>query len=172
VKLLPNLLTAARLAMAPWVIWLIHEREYRAVLLWFVAAGITDALDGWLARRMSVTSRFGQILDPIADKVLLSGVFLALALRGDLPWWLAWMVFGRDALIVGFAAGAMAFTKTRRSFPPSIWGKLSTIVQMICAAGVVLDRAGLSLPVTALVWAAAATTAWSGIDYARRVLAA
>ena len=167
-KQLPNLLSAARLAIAPWVIYLILHDEYPAVLVWFFLAGGTDALDGWLARRLNAASALGQALDPIADKVLLSGVYVALALQSAIPAWLAWMVLGRDALILLFAAAVLAFTNTRLSFPPSIWGKLSTIAQMGFVVAVVIDRAGFGLPVSVLLWIPAALTVWSGIDYARR----
>lgn len=164
-KHLPNLLSAARLAMAPWVIVLILRGDSTTVLLWFAIAAVTDALDGFLARRMGVESAAGQILDPVADKVLLSGVFVALAVVAAIPWWLAWLVLGRDALILLFAAGTLLFTKVRRNFPPTIWGKLSTIGQMIFVLAVVMK---LAVIVTPLLWLTAFLTAWSALDYARR----
>jgi len=164
---LPSLLSAARLAMAPWVVVLILRGNNLAVLGWFFAAAITDALDGWLARRLHAESAFGQILDPVADKILLSAAYVALAMVAAIPWWLAGLVLGRDVLILLFAAGALIFTKTRRSFPPSVWGKLSTIAQMGFVVGVVLDLAGLALPVAFLGWVTAAVTVVSAVDYAR-----
>ena len=167
---LPNLLSAARLAIAPWVIILILRGQARPVLLWFAIAAITDALDGWLARRLEAESPFGQLLDPIADKVLLSGVFVALAVTAAIPWWLAWLVLGRDVLILLFAAGALLSSKTRSGFPPSIWGKLSTIVQMVFVVAVVIDQAGFGLPIAPLLWLTAALTAGSALHYARRAM--
>src|SRR5207249_4351789 len=133
----------------------------------FFIAAVTDAFDGLLARRLGVESAFGQMLDPIADKVLLSSVFVALAMIAAIPWWLAWLMLGRDALILLFAAGVLLFTKTRRTFPPSLWGKLSTIVQMGFVVTVVLDLAGFGLPIRFLGWVTAAFTVVSALDYAR-----
>lgn len=169
-KQLPNLLSAARLAMAPWVMAVILRGDYVTALGWFAMAAITDALDGLLARRMRVESTFGQVLDPVADKILLSGVFVALAIVAAIPWWLAWLVLGRDLVILLFTGGSMLFAKTSRSFPPSLWGKLSTVAQMIFVLAVVMDRAGFALPTTALVWVTAALTAVSAMDYARRAI--
>jgi cardiolipin synthase len=170
VKRLPNLLSAFRLLIAPYVWYLVTSRRDGEVLAWFFAAAVTDGLDGWLARRLHTESPFGQILDPIADKVLLDSVYLALAISAAVPWWLAWLVVGRDAVILLYALGALVLTKTRRSFPPSVWGKLSTIAQMGFVVAVVLDRAGFPLPIPPLGWITAAVTALSALDYARRAL--
>src|SRR5690242_7610001 len=144
---------------------LILRGEYRASLVWFAAAAITDALDGWLARLVHAESPFGQVLDPVADKVLLSGAFAALAIHGDISWWIAGLVLGRDALILLAAGAFLAFSGKRRSFPPSIWGKLSTIAQCIAVLAVILVGAGFKFPAEAVLWATAALTAWSGLDY-------
>jgi cardiolipin synthase len=169
-KHIPNLLSAARVVLAPWVIVLLLRGDFVSVLWWFLFAAITDALDGWLARRLRVESALGQMLDPVADKLLLSGVFVALAAIAAIPWWLALLVLGRDALILLFAAGALLFTKTRRRFPPSVWGKLSTIAQMGFVVAVVLDKAGFALPVAALGWVTAGVTVVSAVEYARSFL--
>jgi cardiolipin synthase len=173
VRQIPNLLSAARLALAPYIFYLLAVREYRAVLVWFGVAAITDALDGFLARRLGSHSRVGAYLDPLADKVLLSGSFLVLALNGAIPVWLAVVVLGRDALILVFAVGAMLVTKTRRSFPPSGWGKLSTIVQMVFVLAAVAYGAGWgdARVVRALEGMTAVLTVWSGANYAWRGLA-
>jgi cardiolipin synthase len=166
-KFLPNILSALRLALAPLIFSFLWVGQYGSALVLFVIAGFTDGLDGYLARRWHAESRVGAILDPLADKVLLSGTYLTLALAGGLPAWIAWIVLGRDALILVFAAGALAFTKakTKPSFPPSVWGKISTAVQMAFILAVLLDvRAAAQV----LLWAVAALTVWSGIDYARR----
>ena len=114
VKLIPNLLSAARLALAPYLFWLLWRREYGAALAVCFVAGVTDGLDGFAARKFSAFSRLGGYLDPIADKVLLSGAFLTLALDGAIERWLAVLVLGRDAAILLFAAGAR-FCSRRRS---------------------------------------------------------
>jgi len=123
-------------------------------------------LDGFLARRLKVTSSIGALLDPVADKVLLSGSFLTLGLKGVIPFWLMVIVLGRDLLILGFAIIALT-RKTRRDFPPSVWGKASTASQI----AYVLFAVGYEAAITPLVvatilgWIAAALTIWSGIDY-------
>jgi len=136
-----------------------------------VLAGLTDALDGFLARRFSLITRLGAWLDPLADKALLVTLFLTLGQVGLLPWWLVGLVLARDAIILAMAGVALAFTSIR-DFPPSIWGKLSTIVQVGACVGVLIMRATLvswpSAAVRFIVVTTALATAWSGIDYIQR----
>jgi cardiolipin synthase (CMP-forming) len=165
-KQLPNILTAARLLAAPYILYLLWTGEYRTALVWFSIASFTDVLDGFLARRLRVTSKIGALLDPVADKVLLSGSFLTLGLKGVIPFWLMAIVLGRDLLILGFAIVALA-RKIRREFPPSVWGKASTAAQIACVLFVVGHEAAITplIVATLLGWIAAALTIWSGIDY-------
>jgi cardiolipin synthase len=169
-KHIPNLLSAARLALAPYICYLLGTRQFRTALVWFAVAGVSDGLDGWIARRYAAGSRLGALLDPVADKVLLSGSFLTLALIFAIPWSLMFIALGRDLLILLFAARALS-TGQRREFPPSIWGKLSTAVQIAYVLLAVGREAGMvnSGLVVLLGWATAALTIYSGIDYARRV---
>lgn len=159
---LPNLLTLVRIAIAPYIFFLMWTGVYSNALIWFGLAALTDALDGFLARRLSASSRMGALLDPLADKILLSGAFLVLALAGAVPRWLAVLVLGRDALLL---AGGAVVLKARllRDLAPSVWGKASTAVQMLYLIAVL---AGLAVP--ALAYLTAALTAWSGADYAVR----
>src|SRR5580658_6194070 len=126
---LPNLFTLARLALAPVVVWAILNRRALAALSLFAVAAATDAIDGYLARHFGAATAAGAFLDPIADKLLLTGVYLALALAGSVPWWLVAVIFGRDLFILVAAALALLTTKLR-AFPPSIWGKASTFFQI------------------------------------------
>ncbi len=140
-------------------------------LVWFAAAACTDGLDGCLARRFGWQTAAGAYLDPFADKILLSGVFIGLAMIGETPLWFVGLVFGRDLLILLFVAFALAFTSVRK-FPPSFWGKLSTLLQA-SAGTVMLARAALPSPplewaAAPLLWAAAAGTVWSGVHYGWR----
>jgi cardiolipin synthase (CMP-forming) len=169
-KQLPNLLTAARLLAAPYILYLLWTGGYRTAIVWFSIASTTDVLDGFLARRLRVVSKVGALLDPVADKVLLSGSFLILGLRGIIPFWLMTLVLGRDLLILGFAAIALA-RKIRRDFPPSVWGKASTAAQIAYVLFAVGYEAAITplIVATILGWIAAALTLWSGIDYFRRV---
>lgn len=139
-KLLPDLLTLCRLALAPIVFVEIWRANFRAALLLLAAAAFTDALDGFLARRFGWTSRAGEVLDPIADKVLLSGVYLTMGGAGDVPIWLTEIVVGRDLILLAGAIVARAFGRLK-VFPPSWLGKVSTIVQVITAVSVLADRA-------------------------------
>ena len=166
-----NLLTASRLVMAPFAARAILLAEYRLALGIFLAAAITDGLDGLVARRFGWRTRLGAHLDPIADKVLLSSAYLALGIAGAMPWWLVGIILGRDILILAAAAAALLLTR-ERSFPPSVWGKLSTFVQIFTAVFVMVARAwpesGLEGWAGALVWTTAAATLWSGFHYAWR----
>ena len=163
-------MSALRIALAPYIFYLLWTHQFRSALVWFAVAGLSDGVDGWLARRYGAASRLGALLDPVADKVLLSGSFLVLALRFVVPFSLTFMVLGRDVLILVFALRALA-TKTRREFPPSIWGKLSTVAQIAYVLAVVGFQAGYGYgPVVVLLgWVTFGLTAYSGIDYARRV---
>lgn len=131
-RYLPNLISLARLIIVPFILRYIWDREYAPAILWCFIAGGSDALDGFLARRLRVTSRMGAYIDPIADKLLLSGIFLVLAYDRVIPWWVTAVVFGRDFVMALFFAYAFTFTKAR-DFPPTKWGKLSTAVQIFSA---------------------------------------
>lgn len=165
-KQLPNLLTTARLLAAPYILYLLWTGAYRTALVWFAIASATDVLDGFLARRFQAGSRLGALLDPVADKVLLSGSFLTLGLKGVIPIWLMIVVLGRDVLILGFAILALV-RGIRRDFPPSVWGKASTAAQIAYVLFAVGHEAAISplAVMTGLGWLAAALTLWSGIDY-------
>jgi cardiolipin synthase len=165
-KQLPNLLTAARLLAAPYILYLLWTGEYRTAIVWFSVASFTDVLDGFLARRFQAGSKIGALMDPVADKVLLSGSFLILGLKGIIPLWLMAIVLGRDLLILGFAIVALA-RKLRRDFPPSVWGKASTAAQIAYVLFAVGHEASITplIVATILAWIAATLTLWSGIDY-------
>lgn len=172
-KWIPNLLSAARLAIAPYLFVLLWRREYSVALAMCVIAGITDALDGLLARQLQASSRFGEYLDPVADKILLSGAFLTLALDGAIETWLAAIVFGRDLLIFLLAGAAFAFSDVR-NFPPSIWGKLSTAAQIAFVLALMAHFSGFIAAgwVELLKWTVAALAVWSGAHYCWTAVAA
>ena len=161
-----NLLTFLRFVLVPFVILAILDARHTLALALFAVAALTDVLDGAVARRFRLATPAGVWLDPVADKCLISGVFLALAAAGAAPWWLVAIVFGRDFYILAGVAIVMFLTPVRK-FPPSIWGKVSTFVQILtvvaCMAGTV-DQSRLML------WPCAAFTIWSGIHYTWRTL--
>ncbi|MGH9558964.1 MAG: CDP-alcohol phosphatidyltransferase family protein [Bryobacteraceae bacterium] len=168
-RYVPNLLSAARLALAPYLFFLLARREYRLALAVCLIAGVTDGLDGLIARRYSAASRLGAYLDPVADKILLSGAFVTLAISGAIETWLAVLVLGRDALILLFAAGAFALTSLR-NFPPSIWGKTSTAAQIAFVFVVVASFAGVGMGklIDPLKWLTVALTCVSAAHYGWR----
>jgi cardiolipin synthase len=160
---LPNLLSLARLAIAPYLFWLLWRDHFNAALWAILFAGITDGLDGYLARKLNVSSQTGEVLDPIADKVLLSCAFVALWLHGSMAGWLAAIILGRDVLILAAAGLALLLAKLPRRFPPSLWGKLSTIVQISL---VVTLAARIPEPILGIVkWTTAALTVVSFVHY-------
>jgi len=167
---LPNLLTAARLLAAPIIFYLLWTNRFRFALVLFAIAGITDVLDGYIARRYKAGSRLGALMDPVADKVLLDGAFLILGFNSVIPFSLTIFVLGRDLMILVFALITLA-RKTRRDFPPSVWGKASTGAQIAYVLFAVGHEAEITplFVVTVLGWIAFGLTVWSGIDYARRV---
>ena len=164
---LPNLFTSLRLALTPFVVVSILAGSYERALILFFLAGISDALDGFLARRLDKITKLGAYLDPVADKVLLAAIYISLGAAGAIPWWMVGVVFGRDLLILAMVAWGMLFTSLR-SFPPTIWGKVSTILQISAALGVMAQRLGIALPVDFMLWVMIAGTVWSGIHYAWR----
>lgn len=166
---LPNLLTLARIGLTPWAGVAIASKNYETALPVLFVAGVTDALDGFIARRCQLESRLGARLDPIADKLLAATVFVALAVNGGVPLWMAGLVLGRDLMILSFAAWAL-WRGVKAELKPTLWGKLSTLLQLALAVAVVLREAlelrGIEVLLPALLWASAAMTLWSGLHYA------
>ncbi len=133
----------------------------------FVGAGITDGLDGWIAKKFNCVTRLGSILDPIADKVLIVSTYVVLVLLGDLPFWLLLLIVFRDAGIIG---GYLILDTLHDSVPlhPSFLSKVNTLLQIILVAVVLIDRAGwVHLPWLneALIGLVGLTTLISGIHY-------
>jgi cardiolipin synthase len=170
---IPNLLTVTRLLLAPFVFAAIVSGRDVLALALFICAALTDGLDGLLARRFRQITPLGAYLDPIADKVLLSGVYLSLALAGRVPWWLVAVIFGRDIFLLLSSGIALMFTAFRQ-FRPSVWGKASTCVQIACALAWIAQNAFPSYALRALaeamIWPTAAATIWSGLHYSWRGL--
>ena len=133
----PNQLTFLRLGFLPFFIICIHYRRYDLALAIMILAGITDGLDGVLARSLNQKSTLGAYLDPIADKLLLSSSFVALALNRKISWWLATLVLSRDVLIL-ITAAAILLVVGYRPFPPSMYGKATTALQILFVFAVVL----------------------------------
>jgi len=160
---IPNLLTALRVLLVLPAVWLMLEHRYGAALVVFGVAGLTDALDGFVARR------FGWQRDPLADKLLAVSAYLVLGAQGVLPAWLVALVLARDLVIV---AGSVAYHLRVERFDasPSRLSKLNTFLQIVLVLTAMAAQV-LAVPaavVGALVGAVAATTLASGIDYVWR----
>jgi len=164
---LPNLITLARLLSVPLAVWLILGARYGTAFWIFVAAGISDALDGFIAKRFNSRTRLGALLDPIADKALLVSVYLSLLVVGQLPNWLVILVVFRDVMIIGGFLLMNTLSAPMR-FDPLFISKVNTLVQ-IALVGFVLARLGLDadseLVTVLLIWLTAATTVLSGLSY-------
>lgn len=165
----PNLLTLIRICLAPFLVVAILEGHFLLSFWLFIVAGLTDALDGALARLLEQRSILGQYLDPVADKLLLSTVFLILLYKGLMPTTVAVLVFGRDVGILLVSALLYAAIG-RREFLPSIWGKANTLAQIAAVAAVLLHQLTqahwLTVTRTVTLDATMTLTVISGLHYA------
>lgn len=166
---IPNIISLARLCAVPVAVWLVVRAELRVAFWLFLAAGLSDALDGWLARRGART-RLGAVLDPLADKLLLTSMYIVLAAVRLLPDWLAILVVFRDIVIVGGVI-VISFLGGNVVIAPLLVSKLNTALQIALVA-LVLLLAAFALPrpaaLSVLVWCVAATTFISGASYVRK----
>ena len=172
---LPNFLTLLRIVAIPLFLILLEDFRYGEALAVFVAAGITDGLDGAIARLMHTKTTLGAYLDPAADKLLLLSAFIALGFMHAVPRWLAVVVISRDVVIVlGYFLLFMLTQRTMR-VQPSVFGKLSTFLQLSAVALtlVSLYRTDLALESIrgVVYYVAGAITAVSGLQYMYRGLA-
>ena len=165
----PNLLSLARLLSVPVIVWLVLNGFMLAAFWVFVAAGVSDAVDGFIAKRFDAESELGRFLDPLADKALLVCVYITLGHAGHLPTWLVILVVFRDALIVG---GAILFQTLTvpLAMRPVLISKINTAAQIVLAA-VVLGVHGFGLQgawpafVEGMIYLVALTTFLSGAVY-------
>lgn len=172
---LANQLTLLRIALIPAFVLLVVYGQLGAALLAFVAAGLTDALDGLIARKAHQRTSLGAWLDPMADKLLLVTTFIVLTLpqiplQNHLPIWLTVIAISRDVVIVGVVA-IVNLAVGPRTFRPSIWGKLTTATFIVTIVAVMYfnylhER---SLVVDGLIWLSLAFTLISGVDYFLRI---
>ena len=168
---LPTAITVARLLSVVPLVWLLADRQFEAALWLALIAGFSDGLDGFLAKRYGWESRLGGGLDPLADKVLLFGAFISLAVLQVLPAWLAALVIGRDLVIV--AGGLLYNYRIERVIPqPTLISKLNTTVQILLILFVLL-RLAYGLPYdldwpeieAVIIIIVAVTTILSGMNY-------
>jgi cardiolipin synthase (CMP-forming) len=164
----PNQLTFLRLAFLPFFIIAIKYDRYDWALGVLIVSGVSDGLDGLLARGLNQRTPLGAYLDPIADKLLLSSSYFVLALKGKIGWWLAILVLGRDVLIL-VACVVILLTAGYRPFPPSIWGKATTFFEISLVTLVLLLAVWENEPLRMLrgvcAYCVAAFVMISGIHY-------
>jgi cardiolipin synthase (CMP-forming) len=145
----PNLLTLMRLFIIPFLLIEILDGHYRVSFALFILAGISDALDGLLARWLSQKTTLGQYLDPIADKLLLSSLFVVLTHVGLIPRYVTVLVFSRDVGIL-LISTLLFVTGSLRDFRPSLFGKLNTFVQIVALVAVLCQKLSMSPAVATL----------------------
>ncbi len=164
---LPNIISLLRLLAVMPVLYLLLEQEFGWALFLFIAAGLSDGLDGFLAKHYGWQSHLGGILDPLADKVLLVACFLVLGALSLIPVWLVSAVLFRDLLIVG---GAVLYNYRVEEVEaaPTLVSKLNTVLQILLVVVVITDAGPMPLPgwiIQALIWVCITTVIVSGGQY-------
>jgi cardiolipin synthase (CMP-forming) len=165
---LPNAISMLRVLLVAPICWLLWHRQWSSALVLVAVAGISDGVDGFLARHFSWQSRLGGMLDAIADKLLLVSCFVILAWLGEAPLWLAVIVCGRDLVI---ALGALLWRlMIGRIYPqPSLLSKACTLMQIVYLLAVLLALARWPAPgAMPFMWLVAALCIGSGVDYVLR----
>ena len=130
---IPNLITLGRILLVPVIIWAITSGQMAAAFVLFVIAGVSDAVDGFLAKRFHMQSEMGALLDPLADKALLVSIYVALGISADLPRWLVILVVSRDVIIIGAVIVSWLLDRPIPMKPLMI-SKINTLVQVTYAA--------------------------------------
>jgi cardiolipin synthase len=165
---IPNLITIFRILSVPVLIILLHGKHYDWAFLVFLVSGISDGLDGYIAKRFDMASELGGILDPLADKALILSSYLMLMLLGDVPFWLFLTVVFRDILIL---VGSLLYVALNglMKMRPSYLSKLNTFTQIALVVAILASRTfQLDYPgvIDFLIYATAVTTILSGLHYA------
>jgi CDP-diacylglycerol--glycerol-3-phosphate 3-phosphatidyltransferase len=166
-KNLPNQLTVLRVLLIPvFIVTLMLWRQYYAAAGIFVAAALTDALDGYIARKYDLISTFGKLMDPLADKLLVVSALVCLVELGDVAGWMVVVILAREFTITGLRSVAV---EQGRVIAAGFSGKLKTVFQMAAITMILLQNQPfemLGLPVAqATLWIAVALTLYSGIEY-------
>jgi cardiolipin synthase len=164
---IPNLLTVLRIALVGPIAWLLLQRQFGLALGLFAFAGLSDGLDGFLAKRFGWTSRLGALLDPLADKALLVACYAVLTWIELLPLWLLVLVVSRDVVIVSGAV-VYNFRIRRLEAQPTFISKLNTVLQIVLVLTVIIREIEPRVQagwIQALTYAVTASVVWSGLDY-------
>lgn len=157
---IPNLITLGRVILVPVVFWLLVSGETGLAFFAFVLAGVSDAIDGFIAKRFGLQTELGAYLDPLADKLLIVSIFVALGFKSELPSWLVIAVVSRDILIVVGVLLAVVLYKPVHIRPLAV-SKANTVAQILLAGTVLADEGfnlGLGPLRVVLIWVTAALT--------------
>jgi cardiolipin synthase (CMP-forming) len=166
---IPNFITLGRVVAVPVVFWLLLSGQAKSAFLVFVAAGVSDAVDGYLAKRFNWQTELGAYMDPLADKLLIVSIYIALGVREEIPLWLVLAVVSRDFLILAAVMLSWLMDHPVR-IKPLVVSKANTAAQLLLASLVLADEAfkmDLSMTRAVLVWITGALTIWSLAAYLR-----
>jgi cardiolipin synthase len=175
---IPNLLCLLRMGLVPLFIITLVNGDPRKALLIFVVAGVTDALDGFIARFWNQQSLLGAYLDPIADKILLTSAYVVLSIPSlnhgtQIPLWVTILVIARDVLLVVVAL-VLYLAAGVRKFPPTILSKINTVLQvaavaLVLVSGTLPDNRFIEMAAVTSLYLVAGLTLASGLDYVYRM---
>lgn len=164
---IPNLISILRIFLSIPVVWMLLQHNFGVALVLFALAGVSDGLDGYLAKHYGWQSRLGGLLDPLADKILLVLSVLSLGWLELLPSWLVFVVILRDLVIIT-GAFVYNFQVAELDAAPTLLSKFNTVVQIVLVLAVVLDQGFVSIPsllMQGLIFLTLATTILSGVNY-------
>ena len=130
---IPNIITLGRILLVPFIVWAIASNQLEIAFAIFIVAGVSDAVDGFLAKRFNMASELGALLDPVADKALLVSIYMALGIWGAIPRWIVILVVSRDIMIVGAVIVSWLYGKPI-PMKPLMVSKLNTVAQVAFAA--------------------------------------
>ena len=130
---IPNIITLGRILAVPFIVWAIASNQMEIAFAIFIIAGVSDAVDGFLAKRFNMSSELGALLDPVADKALLVSIYMALGIWGAIPRWIVILVVSRDIMIVGAVIVSWLYGKPI-PMKPLMVSKLNTVAQVAFAA--------------------------------------
>jgi cardiolipin synthase len=142
---IPNIITLGRILLVPVMVWAIASNEMLVACLLFVVAGLSDAVDGFLAKRFNMTTELGAYLDPLADKAMIVSIYVSLGILGVIPRWLVILVVSRDIMILGAIMLSWLMGKPV-AIRPLMVSKLNTVAQIVFA-GVLLGSLGLDIQI-------------------------
>ena len=163
---IPNYITGTRILFVPCLIWMLFQSHYERALILVLLMGLSDALDGFLARCYDWKTTLGAYLDPIADKAMLLSAYLTFAILGWVPWWLSGLVIARDVVLL---VGAVCYHLSTRQLKmdPLAISKINTFAQIILAVSLIYAQVGpmSSQVISGLIAVVACTTLASGSQY-------